>query len=265
MSLIIRTVLIALALTHSEAASAAANLTPNIVFILADDLGIGDISPTNPDCKIRTPHLRKMADEGLTFLDAHTSSSVCTPTRYGLLTGRYNWRSRLTRGIVGQWERPLIEDSRLTLPEMLRARGYDTADGALLWQVDLAGEGGIQQYVNSQQPVFTPDSLTAYFPTAFLSDVGFSYVYAVDLSLDLDIDGDGVIDLDDNCVAEFNPDQADGDDDGIGDVCDTISDACTWAIDLCPGTITGSTVDQTNDGASSCNDFPALNKDIWYA
>ncbi|MCH7798075.1 MAG: PQQ-binding-like beta-propeller repeat protein [Planctomycetes bacterium] len=144
-------------------------------------------------------------------------------------------------------------------------RGYDTADGALLWQVDLAGEGGIQQYVNSQQPVFTPDSLTAYFPTAFLSDVGFSYIYAIDLSLDLDIDGDGVIDLDDNCVAEFNPDQADGDGDGIGDVCDSISDACTWAIDLCPGTITGSTVDQTNDGASSCNDFPALNKDVWYA
>ncbi len=145
------------------------------------------------------------------------------------------------------------------------ARGYDTADGSFLWQADLAGEAGIQQHVNSQQPVFTPDNQTAYFPTAFLSDVGFSYIYAIDLSLDLDIDGDGVIDLDDNCVAEFNPDQADGDGDGIGDVCDTISDLCTWAIDICPGTLTGSTVDQTNDGASSCNDFPALNKDVWYA
>jgi hypothetical protein len=145
------------------------------------------------------------------------------------------------------------------------ARGYDTADGSFLWQADLAGEAGIQQHANSQQPLFTPDNLTAYFPTSFLSDVGFSYVYAVDLSLDLDIDGDGVIDLDDNCVDEFNPDQADGDGDGIGDVCDTMSDLCTWAIDLCPGTITGSTVDQTNDGASSCNDFPSLNKDVWYA
>ena len=69
--------------------------TPNVILVMADDLGIGDISPTNPDCKIKTPHLQKMADEGLTFLDAHTPSSVCTPTRYGLLTGRYNWRSRL--------------------------------------------------------------------------------------------------------------------------------------------------------------------------
>ena len=73
---------------------------PNVVVVMADDLGIGDISATNPACKIQTPHLQKMADEGLTFLDAHTPSSVCTPTRYGLLTGRYNWRSRLARGVL---------------------------------------------------------------------------------------------------------------------------------------------------------------------
>ena len=69
----------------SDRASAA---KPNLIVVMADDLGIGDVSPTNPDCKIKTPHLQKMADEGLTFLDAHTPSSVCTPTRYGLLTGR---------------------------------------------------------------------------------------------------------------------------------------------------------------------------------
>ena len=73
---------------------------PNVVFILADDLGIGDVSPTNPECKIKTPHLQKMADEGITFFDAHSSSAVCTPTRYGVLTGRYNWRSRLARGVL---------------------------------------------------------------------------------------------------------------------------------------------------------------------
>ena len=73
---------------------------PNVVFVLADDLGIGDISPTNPECKIKTPHLQKMADEGITFMDAHSSSAVCTPTRYGVLTGRYNWRSRLARGVL---------------------------------------------------------------------------------------------------------------------------------------------------------------------
>ena len=127
MSLTIRTVLIALALTHPEAATAAANLKPNIVFILADDLGIGDISPTNPDCKIRTPHLRKMADEGLTFLDAHTSSSVCTPTRYGLLTGRYNWRSRLARGVLSGTSSHLIPADRPTLGHLMRKGGYHTA------------------------------------------------------------------------------------------------------------------------------------------
>ena len=127
MSLTIRTVLIALALTYPEAATAAANLKPNIVFILADDLGIGDISPTNPDCKIRTPHLRKMADEGLTFLDAHTSSSVCTPTRYGLLTGRYNWRSRLARGVLSGTSSHLIPADRPTLGHLMRKGGYHTA------------------------------------------------------------------------------------------------------------------------------------------
>ena len=64
--------------------------TPNVIFVMADDLGIGDVSPTNPDCKIKTPHLQLMADQGITFFDAHSSSAVCTPTRYGLLTGRYN-------------------------------------------------------------------------------------------------------------------------------------------------------------------------------
>ena len=64
---------------------------PNLIFVLADDLGIGDVTPTNPEAKIKTPHLQKMADEGITFMDAHSSSSVCTPTRYGVLTGRYNW------------------------------------------------------------------------------------------------------------------------------------------------------------------------------
>ena len=70
---------------------------PNVIFVLADDLGIGDLEPTNPDCRIKTPHLKTMANEGITFLDAHSSSAVCTPTRYGVLTGRYNWRSRLAR------------------------------------------------------------------------------------------------------------------------------------------------------------------------
>ncbi len=143
-------------------------------------------------------------------------------------------------------------------------RAYDTADGAFLWQVDLLAEGGIEQYVCSQQPTFTPDSQTAYVTTCFLGNVG-SYVYAIDLSLGVDSDGDGIPDTGDNCPDVFNPDQADGDGDGIGDACDDISDSCTAAVELCPGTVMGSNVGATNDGSSSCSDFPSLNKDVWYA
>lgn len=94
--------------------------------MLADDLGIGDVSPTNPDCKIKTPHLQKMADEGITFLDAHSPSAVCTPTRYGLLTGRYNWRSRLARGVLSGRSAHLIPADRPTVGHLMRAAGYHT-------------------------------------------------------------------------------------------------------------------------------------------
>ena len=97
---------------------------PNIIFVMADDLGIGDISPTNPDCKIETPNLQTMADQGLTFLDAHSPSSVCPPTRYGVLTGRYNWRSRLARGVLGGSSPHLIPADRPTVAHMLHKSGY---------------------------------------------------------------------------------------------------------------------------------------------
>lgn len=100
---------------------------PNVILIMADDLGIGDISPTNPDCKIKTPQLQKLANEGITFLDAHTPSSVCTPTRYGLLTGRYNWRSRLARGVLSGTSAHLIPKDRPTLGHLMRNAGYHTA------------------------------------------------------------------------------------------------------------------------------------------
>ncbi len=99
---------------------------PNVVLIMADDLGIGDVTPTNPNCKIKTPNLRNLASEGLTFLDAHTPSSVCTPTRYGLLTGRYNWRSRLARGVLSGKSSHLIPADRPTLGHLMQAAGYHT-------------------------------------------------------------------------------------------------------------------------------------------
>lgn len=100
---------------------------PNVILVMADDLGIGDVSPTNPRCKIKTPNLQKLADEGLTFLDAHTPSSVCTPTRYGLLTGRYNWRSQLARGVLSGTSSHLIPADRPTLGHLLKKAGYHTA------------------------------------------------------------------------------------------------------------------------------------------
>ena len=100
---------------------------PNVVIVMADDLGIGDVSPTNPDCQIKTPNLQRLADEGMTFLDAHTTSSVCTPTRYGLLTGRYNWRSRLARGVLNGRSDHLIPAERSTIAHLLKNAGYHTA------------------------------------------------------------------------------------------------------------------------------------------
>ncbi len=100
---------------------------PNIVLILADDLGYGDPGCYNDQSKIPTPHIDRLASQGLRFTDAHTPSSVCTPTRYALLTGRYCWRTRLKRSVLWPWDPPLIEADRLTLPAMLQQRGYHTA------------------------------------------------------------------------------------------------------------------------------------------
>ncbi len=100
---------------------------PNIVVILADDLGWGDLGCYNPDSRIPTPHLDQLASEGLRFLDAHSPSAVCSPTRYGLLTGRYAWRSRLKQGVLWGYSPPLIEKGRATVASFLRGLGYRTA------------------------------------------------------------------------------------------------------------------------------------------
>lgn len=100
---------------------------PNIVYILADDLGYGDLGCYNPESKIPTPRLDQFAREGMRFTDAHSPSSVCTPTRYALLTGRYAWRTRLQRNVLGPWDKPLIAADRLTVGKFLQHHGYKTA------------------------------------------------------------------------------------------------------------------------------------------
>lgn len=100
---------------------------PNIVYILADDMGYGDISCLNPECGYKTPNLDSLAQSGLCFTDAHAASAVCTPSRYGLLTGRYSWRSKMKSGVLGGYSTPLIEPGRETVADFLKQRGYKTA------------------------------------------------------------------------------------------------------------------------------------------
>lgn len=161
---------------------------PNVIVILADDLGYGDPGCYNPRSKIPTPALDRLAAEGMRFTDAHSPSAVCTPTRYGLLTGRYAWRTRLKSGVLGPYSAPLIEQGRPTLASVLREHGYATAcvgkwhlgmqwathePGVrlpLLWdrqfdrsQIDLAGPitagpltAGFDHFFGNEAPNFPP-------------------------------------------------------------------------------------------------------------
>jgi arylsulfatase A len=106
----------------------AAEAKPNIVILYADDLGYGDVQCYNPKRgKIPTPNIDKLATQGMKFSDGHSSSGVCSPSRYALLTGRYHWRSRLQTGIVGLWAAPLIKPERTTIASLARQHGYRTA------------------------------------------------------------------------------------------------------------------------------------------
>ena len=116
--------------TTSENRSGAqtAGGNPNIIVILADDLGYGDVQCYNPQRgKIPTPQIDKLASQGMRFTDAHSSSGVCSPTRYSLLTGRYHWRTRLQSGIVGVFDEPLIAVDRMTIGTLAKQNGYRTA------------------------------------------------------------------------------------------------------------------------------------------
>lgn len=119
---------------------------PNIIFIIADDMGYGDLECYNQQSKIPTPHLNQLAAEGMRFTDAYSPSSVCTPTRYGLLTGRYCWRTPLLNTALWAWDPSLLEEGRLTLPQMFKEKGYATAAFGkwhLGWDWALQGGGYI--------------------------------------------------------------------------------------------------------------------------
>lgn len=100
---------------------------PNVILFFVDDLGIGDVSRYNPDSKINTENIDKLAGQGMTFTDAHATSALCTPSRYGLMTGRYNWRSELKKLVHVASEDNLIEEGRMTLATLFKNQGYKTA------------------------------------------------------------------------------------------------------------------------------------------
>ncbi|MGJ8630583.1 MAG: sulfatase family protein [Glaciecola sp.] len=142
---------------------------PNIVIILADDLGIGDVSIYNDNSKIPTPNMDAIAAAGIHFTDAHTPSAVCTPTRYGLLTGRYAWRTRLKNGVLDGHSPVLIEDGRMTIQSMLKNRGYMTA-GIGKWHLGL-GDNEVTDYTKA----LNPGPISS----------GFDYYFGIPASLDM--------------------------------------------------------------------------------
>lgn len=125
-------------------------LRPHVVVVLADDLGAGDLGCYNPDSKTATPHLDRVAAAGMRFTDMHSPSAVCTPTRYGLLTGRYAWRTRLKRGVLFGYGTALIEPDRATLARSLAAAGYTTG-GFGKWHLGL-GSGDKAHYPDNLRP-----------------------------------------------------------------------------------------------------------------
>ncbi len=178
--------LTASALVLCAVASPAAT-RPNIVYILCDDLGYGDVKCLNPQGKIATPHVDKLAADGMIFTDAHSSSAVCSPTRYGIMTGRYNWRSRLQSGVLGGLSPRLIEPGRLTVAQFLKDQGYNTACiGKWHLGMDWAkktgaavAELGIETADQSKGVDFSKP--IANGPNS----VGFDYYYGISASLDM--------------------------------------------------------------------------------
>ncbi|VGO18077.1 sulfatase family protein [Pontiella sulfatireligans] len=156
---------------------------PNIVYILADDMGPGDVSCYNADGKFKTPNIDRMAREGMQFMDAHTSSSVCTPTRYGIMTGRYSWRTWLKEGVLGGHSDPIIEQGRETVASLMKKDGYSTA---LIgkWHLGMSWENDAPAKAKrvTAKYVKNPKIPVKNGPTT----LGFDYYFGLTSSLDHD-------------------------------------------------------------------------------
>ncbi|NQU86071.1 MAG: arylsulfatase, partial [Mariniphaga sp.] len=161
------------------------NNYPNIVYILADDMGIGDLGCYNPESKIPTPAMDDLASEGMMFTDAHTNSAVCTPTRYGILTGRYAFRTRLKSGVLWGSSTPLIEKGTATVPSLLSRYGYNTACIGK-WHLGL-GWQTLEPWVELTDN-WSEDNKKIDFSKIILegpTTIGFDYFYGIPGSLDM--------------------------------------------------------------------------------
>lgn len=160
---------------------------PNIIFILADDMGYGDIGAFNPATAISTPALNQLADEGMIFTDAHAPAAVCVPSRYGLMTGRYPIRRSGT--FAGSW----IEPDRMTIASLLSAQGYHTA---------CIGKWHLGMGENEKDP--GPEGMLTSGPV----HRGFDYFYGIPASLDIPpyyfVENDRVVTLPTDSIADSN-------------------------------------------------------------
>lgn len=156
---------------------------PNIIYILADDMGYGDVSRNNEKCPFSTQNLDEMCDKGMRFTDAHASSAVCTPSRYSILTGRYNWRSTLKSYVLGGYSEPLISKNRRTVADFLHNEGYRTSCIGK-WHI------GMSFFKNSdfkEEPDFGACQGIDYTKPIANGPIscGFDYYYGISGSLDM--------------------------------------------------------------------------------
>ncbi|NND32352.1 MAG: arylsulfatase [Saprospiraceae bacterium] len=170
---------------------------PNIIYILADDLGWGDLGCYNSNSKINTPHLDQFAREGMLFTDAHAPAAVCTPTRYGILTGRYCWRSRLPVGVLRGYGRALIEPERMTVAHLLKGQGYHCGvvgkwHLGLDWVVRDEYKDSVPSDANQVNDVGMVTEMDPQYidfskkPTDGPLNHGFDYSFILPASLDMD-------------------------------------------------------------------------------
>ncbi len=174
--------------THSESEK------PNVVLILADDMGFGDIAINQPSPKVVTPVLDQLTKNGISFSNAHAASAVCTPSRFSLLTGLYPWRSKLKSGVLFGYDLPLIEENQATLGDLFQSHGYQTAcigkwHLGLPWRLN-ASSDYLERTSDSiyYQVLAKPedvDHLSPFTDQQWYQKVGFDYFYGISASLDI--------------------------------------------------------------------------------